>query len=99
MKTRKKIRVHEVIGGLGMPALKYGDYLKELVIRIVREHPEVNLEEIYVSTDVNGCICLFYDRYMTDEELNEHNIKLDKLREEVETSGLLDDYNEKEQPI
>lgn len=82
-----------------MSALKYGDYLKELVIRIVREHPEVNLEEIYVHKDEHNHMCLFYDRYMTDEELNEHNIKLDRLREEVEENLSLDDYNEKEHPI
>ena len=99
MKTRRKKEVSEIIGGLGMPAMKYSEYLKELVIKIVREHHEVNPNDIYVSKDEQGHICVFYDRYMTDEELAQINAKLKKLKEEVETSGLLnDDDNDEEQP-
>ena len=99
METRRKKEVSEIIGGLGMPAMKYSEYLKELVIKIVREHPETNMEDIYISKDDNGCMCVFYERYMTDEELTQMDAKLKKLQEEVEASGLLNDnYNDKEQP-
>ena len=99
METRRKKEVSEIIGGLGMSAIKYSEYLKELVIKIVREHHEVNPNDIYVSKDDNGRMCVFYDRYMTDEELAQMNAKLKKLKEEVESSGLLnDDYNDEEQP-
>lgn len=90
MEKRRK-EVSKVIGGLGMPALKYADYLKELVIKIVREHPEVKPEDIYVSKDDDGHMCLFYNRYMTDEELEQMNTRLNELQEEVVNSGLLDD--------
>jgi len=90
MEKRRK-EVSKVIGGLGMPALKYADYLKELVIKIVREHPEVKLEDIYVSKDDDGHMCLFYNRYMTDEEFEQMNTRLNELQEEVVNSGLLDD--------
>ena len=89
MERRKKV-VSEVIGGLGMSAMAYADYLKKLVNKITREHPEVKPEDIYVSKDENGSMCVFYDRYMTDEELEQMNARLKKLREEVEASGLLD---------
>ena len=99
MKTRRKKEVSEIIGGLGMPAMKYSEYLKELVIKIVREHPETNMDDIYVSKDDNGCMCLVYERYMTNEELEQMDAKLKKLQEEVEASGLLnDDDNDEEQP-
>ena len=99
METRRKKEVSEIIGGLGMPTMKYSEYLKELVIKIVREHHEVNPNDIYVSKDDNGCMCVFYERYMTAEELAQMDAKLKKLQEEVEASGLLnDDDNNKEQP-
>lgn len=99
METRRKKEVSKVIGGLGMPAMKYSEYLKELVIKIVREHPEADMDDIYVSKDEQGHMCVFYDRYMTDEELAQMDAKLKKLQEEVEASGLLnDDDNNKEQP-
>ena len=99
METRRKKEVSEIIGGLGMPAMKYSEYLKELVIKIVREHPETDMDDIYISKDDNGCMCIFYDRYMTNEELAQMDAKLKKLQEEVEASGLLnDDDNNKEQP-
>ena len=98
METRRTKKVSEIIGGLGMPAMKYADYLKELVIKIVREHPETDMNSIHVSKDDNGCICLVYERYMTDEELVQRDAKLKKLQEEVEASGLLDDDNDEEQP-
>ena len=100
METRRKKEVSEIIGGLGMPAMKYSEYLKELVIKIVREHPEADMDDIYVAKDDNGCMCLVYERYMTDEELEQLNAKLNKLQEEVDASGLLndDDDNNKEQP-
>ena len=97
MEKRKK-KVSEVIGGLGMPAMKYAEYLKELVIKIVREHPETDINDIHVSKDDNGCMCLVYERYMTDEELEQMDAKIKKLQEEVEASGLLDDDNDEEQP-
>lgn len=90
MEKRKK-EVSEVIGGHGMPAMKYAEYLKELVIKIVREHPEVNSSDVYVSKDDNGHMCLFYNRYMTDEELEQHNAKLKELEEEVDHKVILDD--------
>ena len=74
-----------------MPAMKYAEYLKELVIKIVREHPEVNSSDVYVSKDDNGHMCLFYNRYMTDEELEQYNAKLKELEEEVEHKVILDD--------
>ena len=95
---RRKKEVSEVIGGLGMSAMAYADYLKELVNKITREHPEVKPEDIYVSKDENGSMCVFYDRYMTDEELEQRNARLKELQEEVEASGLLDDNNDEEQP-
>ena len=100
METRRTKKVSEIIGGLGMPAMKYSEYLKELVIKIVREHPETDMDDIYVSKDDNGCMCVFYDRYMTDEELAQRDAKLKKLQEEVEASGLLNDNddNDEEQP-
>ena len=99
MESRRKKEVSEIIGGLGMPAMKYSEYLKELVIKIVREHPETDIDDIYVSKDDNGCMCVFYDRYMTNEELAQMDAKLKKLQEEVEASGLLnDDVNDEEQP-
>ena len=98
METRRKKEVSEIIGGLGMPAIKYSEYLKELVIKIVREHHEVNPNDIYVAKDDNGCMCVFYDRYMTNEELAQMDAKLKKLKEEVESSGLLNDDNNEEQP-
>ena len=99
METRRKKEVSEIIGGLGMPAMKYSEYLKELVIKIVREHPETDMNDIHVSKDGNGCMCLVYERYMTNEELAQMDAKLKKLQEEVEASGLLnDDDNNKEQP-
>ena len=99
METRRKKEVSEIIGGLGMPAMKYSEYLKELVIKIVREHPETDMDDIYVAKDDNGCMCVFYDRYMTNEELAQRDAKLKKLQEEVEASGLLnDDDNDEEQP-
>ena len=98
MKTRRKKEVSEIIGGLGMPAIKYSEYLKELVIKIVREHQEVNPNDIYVSKDEQSHICVFYDRYMNDEELAQMDAKLKKLKEEVEASGLLNDDNDEEQP-
>ena len=82
MEKRKK-EVSEIIGGLGMPALKYAEYLKELVIKIVRAHPEVNSSDVYVSKDDNGHMCLFYNRYMTGEELEQYNAKLNELEEEA----------------
>ena len=97
MEKRRK-EVSKVIGGLGMPALKYADYLKELVIKIVREHPETDMNDIHVSKDDNGCMCLVYERYMTDEELEQMDAKLKKLQEEVDASGLLFDDNDEEQP-
>ena len=98
MKTRRKKEVSEIIGGLGMPAMKYSEYLKELVIKIVREHPETDMNDIHVSKDGNGCMCLVYERYMTNEELEQMDAKLKKLQEEVEASGLLnDDDNDEEQ--
>ena len=90
MEKRKK-EVSEVIGGLGMPAMKYAEYLKELVIKIVRAHPEVNSSDVYVSKDDNGHVCLFYNRYMTDEELEQYNAKHKELEEEVEHKVDLDD--------
>ena len=90
MEKRKK-EVSEIIGGLGMPAMKYAEYLKELVIKIVREHPEVNSSDVYVSKDDNGHMCLFYNRYMTDEELEQYNAKLNELEEEVDHKVILDD--------
>ena len=90
MEKRKK-EVSEIIGGLGMPAMKYAEYLKELVIKIVREHPEVNSSDVYVSKDDNGYLCLFYNRYMTDEELEQYNAKLKELEEEVDHKVILDD--------
>ena len=90
MEKRKK-EVSEVIGGLGMPAMKYAEYLKELVIKIVREHPEVNSSDVYVSKDDNGHMCLFYNRYMTNEELEQYNAKLKELEEEVDHKVILDD--------
>ena len=90
MEKRKK-EVSEVIGGLGMPSMKYAEYLKELVIKIVRAHPEVNSSDVYVSKDDNGHMCLFYNRYMTDEELEQYNAKLKELEEEVEHKVTLDD--------
>ena len=100
METRRTKKVSEIIGGLGMSALRYAEYLKELVIKIVREHHEVNPNDIYVSKDEQGHMCVFYDRYMTGEELEQMDAKLKKLKEEVEASGLLndDDDNNKEQP-
>ena len=100
METRRKKEVSVIIGGLGMPAMKYSEYLKELVIKIVREHPETDMDDIYVAKDDNGCMCVFYDRYMTDEELAQRDAKLKKLQEEVEASGLLNDNddNDEEQP-
>lgn len=99
MKTRRKKEVSEIIGGLGMPAMKYAEYLKELVIKIVRDYPEADMDDIYVSKDEQGHMCVFYDRYMTDEELTQMDAKLKKLQEEVEASGLLNDYdNYEEQP-
>ena len=98
METRRKKEVSEIIGGLGMPAIKYSEYLKELVIKIVREHQEVNPNDIYVSKDEQSHICVFYDRYMNDEELAQMDAKLKKLKEEVEASGLLNDDNDEEQP-
>jgi len=90
MEKRKK-EVSEVIGGLGMQAMKYAEYLKELVIKIVKEHPEVNSSDVYVSKDDNGHMCLFYNRYMTDEELEQYNAKLKELEEEVDHNVILDD--------
>ena len=90
MEKRKK-EVSEIIGGLGMPAMKYAEYLKELVIKIVRAHPEVNSSDVYVSKDDNGHVCLFYNRYMTDEELEQYNAKLNELEEEVDHKVILDD--------
>ena len=99
METRRKKEVSVIIGGLGMPAMKYSEYLKELVIKIVREHPETDMNDIHVSKDDNGCMCLVYERYMTNEELAQMDAKLKKLQEEVEASGLLnDDDNDEEQP-
>ena len=99
METRRKKEANEIIGGLGMPAMKYIEYLKELVIKIVREHPEANLDDIYVAKDEQGHMCVFYDRYMTDEELAQRDAKLKKLQEELDASGLLnDDDNDEEQP-
>ena len=100
METRRTKKVSEIIGGLGMSALKYADYLKELVIKIVREHPETDMNDIHVSKDDNGCMCLVYERYMTNEELAQRDAKLKKLQEEVEASGLLNDDNDndEEQP-
>ena len=98
METRRKKEVSKVIGGLGMPAMKYSEYLKELVIKIVREHPETDMDDIYVAKDDNGCMCLVYERDMTNEELEQMDAKLKKLQEEVEASGLLnDDDNDEEQ--
>ena len=98
METRRKKEVSEIIGGLGMPVMKYSEYLKELVIKIVREHPETDMDDIYISKDDNGCMCLVYERYMTNEELEQMDAKLKKLQEEVEASGLLnDDDNDEEQ--
>ena len=98
METRRKKEVSEIIGGLGMPAMKYSEYQKEHVIKIVREHPETDMDDIYVSRDEQGHMCVFYDRYMTDEELEQMDAKLKKLQEEVEASGLLnDDDNDEEQ--
>jgi hypothetical protein len=74
-----------------MPAMKYAEYLKELVIKIVREHPEANIDDVYVSKDDNGHMCLFYNRYMTDEELEQFNAKLRELQEEVDHKVILDD--------
>ena len=91
METRRKKEVSKIIGGLGMPAMKYAEYLKELVIKIVREHPEVNSSDVYVSKDDNDHMCLFYNRYMTDEELEQYNAKLKELEEEVEHKVILDD--------
>ena len=91
MEARRKKEVSEIIGGLGMSAMKYAEYLKELVIKIVREHPEVNSSDVYVSKDDNGYMCLFYNRYMTDEELEQYNAKLKELEEEVEHNVILDD--------
>jgi hypothetical protein len=93
MEARRKMEASEIIGGLGMPAMKYAEYLKELVIKIVREHPEANLDNIYVAKDEQGHMCVFYDRYMTDEELEQRDAKLKKLQEELEASGLVD-YDE-----
>lgn len=90
MEKRKK-EVSEIIGGLGMPAMKYAEYLKELVIKIVRAHPEVNSSDVYVSKDDNGHMCLFYNRYMTDEELEQYNAKIKELEEEVVHKVTLDD--------
>ncbi len=90
MEKRKK-EVSEVIGGLGMPAMKYAEYLKELVIKIVRAHPEVNSSDVYVSKDDNGHMCLFYNRYITDEELEQYNAKIKELEEEVDYKVILDD--------
>ena len=90
MEKRKK-EVSEVIGGLGMPAMKYAEYLKELVIKIVREHPEADMNSIYVSKDDRDCMCLVYERYMTNEELEQFNAKLSELQEEVEHKVDLDD--------
>ena len=99
METRRTKKANEIIGGLGMSALRYADYLKELVIKIVREHPETDMNDIYISKDDNGCMCVFYDRYMTNEELAQMDAKLKKLQEEVEASGLLNDNdNDEEQP-
>ena len=98
METRRTKKVSKIIGGLGMSALKYSEYLKELVIKIVREHPETDMNDIHVSKDGNGCMCLVYERYMTNEELAQMDAKLKKLQEEVEASGLLnDDDNDEEQ--
>lgn len=91
METRRKKEVSEVIGGLGISALKYADHLKELVNKIVNEHPEVNPDDVRIFKDESGYVSLFYDRYMTDEELEEINARLKKLQEEVELSGLLDE--------
>lgn len=90
MEKRKK-KVSEVIGGLGMSAMDYSEYLKELVIKIIREHPEADMKGIYVSKDDNGYQCLVYERYMTDEELEQYNVRLKKLEEEVVASGILDE--------
>lgn len=90
MEKRMK-EVSEAIGGLGMPAMKYAEYLKELVIKIVREHPEVNSSDVYVSKDDNGYLCLFYNRYMTDNELEQFNTKLRELQEKVVHKVDLDD--------
>ena len=100
METRRTKKVSKIIGGLGMSALKYADYLKELVIKIVREHPETDMNDIHVSKDGNGCMCLVYERYMTNEELAQMDAKLKKLQEEIEASGLLndDDNDDEEQP-
>ena len=99
METRRTKKVSKIIGGLGMSALKYAEYLKELVIKIVREHPETDMDDIYISKDEQGHMCVFYDRYMTNEEFAQMDAKLKKLKEEVEASGLLnDDYNDEEQP-
>jgi hypothetical protein len=57
----------------------------------VREHPEVNSSDVYVSKDDNGHMCLFYNRYMTDEELEQYNAKLKELEEEVDHNVILDD--------
>ena len=98
METRRKKEVSVIIGGLGMPAMKYSEYLKELVIKIVREHPETDMDDIYVAKDDNGCMCLVYERYMTNEELELMDAKLKNRQEEVEASGLLnDDDNDEEQ--
>ena len=99
METRRKKEASEIIGGLGMPAMKYAEYLKELVIKIVREHPEANPDDIYVAKDDQGHMCVFYDRYMTDEELEQRDAKLKKLQEELEASGLLDDDNNDEEQL
>ena len=100
METRRKKEVSVIIGGLGMPAMKYSEYLKELVIKIVREHPEADMDDIYISKNEQGHMCVFYDRYMTAEELAQMDAQLKKLQEEVDASGLLndDDDNNKEQP-
>jgi cell division protein FtsA len=82
--------ISEAITELGI-SMKYAEYLKELVIKIVRAHPEVNSSDVYVSKDDNGHMCLFYNRYMTDEELEQYNAKLKELEEEVEHKVTLDD--------
>ena len=68
MEKRKKSVNHR---RTGMPAMKYAEYLKELVIKIVRASGS-RYDSIRIQRrPVTVCV-LFYERYMTDEELTVH---------------------------
>lgn len=83
MDKRKK-RDNVLIGGIGSSALEYSAMIFNTVNEIVKKHPEVGAEDIYVGKDEEGRLGLFFDRYMTDIELAKRQNHLNELANELE---------------